>query len=87
MHQGGASSPAIGRTMGIPARTVRVIIARYRANPDSVRDRPRSGRPRVTRDRDDRVLTRDGRRNRFQTSETLRYREGPWRLHAILITE
>lgn len=76
MHQAGLNAPAIGRALDIPARTVRGIIARYRENPDSVRDRPRSGRPRITTDRQDRRLTTDARRNRFQSLEVLRYR---WR--------
>ena len=65
---------AIGRTLDIPARTVRGIIARFRANPEDVKDRPRSGRPRITTPRQDRSLTRDARRHRFQNARVLRYR-------------
>lgn len=76
MMQTGLRAAAIGRAMGIPPRTVRDIISRYRDNPDSVSDKPRSGRPRISTARQDRALAHDARRNRYQNTGVLRYR---WR--------
>ena len=79
MSQAGMNAAAVGRTLDMPPRTVRGILARYRANPEGVKDRPRSRRPRITTCQEDRCLTRDARRHRFQNSRVLGYR---WeRLH------
>ena len=74
MTMAGMCATAVGRALQIPARTVRGIIARYRDDPNSVCDRKRTGRPRITSARQDRILALDARRNRFQTCNTLRYR-------------
>lgn len=77
MSEAGFTAAAIGRALEIPARTVRGILARYRQRQDDVKDLPRSGRPRISSGREDRRLTGDARRHRFQTARTLRHR---WRV-------
>ena len=74
MSEAGMNAVAIGRTLDMPPGTVRGILARYRANPEGIKDHTRSGRPRITTRREDRCLTRDVRRHRFQNVRVLRYR-------------
>jgi transposase len=77
MSDAGMSGAAIGRALGVPARTVQAFLARHRQNPATVKDRPRSGRPRISTARQDRALARDARHHRFVPSPILRHR---WRV-------
>ena len=56
---------------GIPISTVKDVWRRYRED-GSVKDRPRSGRPRKSSQRQDRSLLRMARRNRMLSSARLR---------------
>jgi transposase len=71
MHATGMSFKAIGRQMGYHY-TVVSRLARKHTQTNNVKDLPRSGRPRVTSDRDDRALQRLVRRMPFATSPILK---------------
>jgi hypothetical protein len=71
MHTTGMSFKAIGRQMGYHY-TVVSRLERKHTQTNNVKDLPRSGRPRVTFDRDDRALQRLVRRMPFATSPVLK---------------
>ena len=65
------SFKAIGRQMGYHYTVVRRLVGKH-TQTNNVKDLPRSGRPRVTSDRDDRALQRLVRRMPFTTSPVLK---------------
>jgi hypothetical protein len=71
MHTTGMSFKAIGRQMGYHY-TVDSRLVRKHTQTNNVKDLLRSGRPRVTSDRDDRALQRLVRRIPFATSSVLK---------------
>ena len=71
MHKTGMSFTAIGCQMGYH-HTVVSRLVRKRTQTNNVKDLPRSGRPRVTSDRDDMTLQRLVRRMPFATSPVLK---------------
>jgi transposase len=71
MHSTGMSLKAIGRQMGYHYTVVSRLVRKY-TQTNNVKDLPRSGRPRVTSDRDDRALQRLVRRMPFATSHVLK---------------
>ena len=64
MIQAGASYVDVSRTFNCSRNTIHELVKRYRLTGD-VRDRPRSGRPRATSQRDDQYITLTHLRNRF----------------------
>ena len=70
MHSTGMSCKAIGRQMGYHYIVVSRLVRKH-IQTNNVKDLPRSGRPRVTSDRDDRALQRLVRRMPFATSPVL----------------
>ena len=72
MSQAGLKSTEIGTSLEIPARIVRDILAGFRDNPNSVLNRARSGRPRLSAARQNRMVMLNARRNRFQWYSVLR---------------
>jgi IS30 family transposase len=71
MHTTGKSFKAIGRQMGYHYTVVNRLVRKH-TQTNNVKDLPRSGRPRVTYDRDDRALQRLVRRMPFATSPVLK---------------
>jgi IS30 family transposase len=71
MHTPGMSFKAIGRQMGYHYSVVSRLVRKH-TQVNNVKDLPRSGRPRVTSDRDYRVLQRLVRRMPFATSFLLK---------------
>ena len=71
MHTAGMSFKAIGRKMGYHYTVVSRLVIKY-TQANNVKDLARSGRPRVTSDRDDRALQRLVRRMPFATSHVLK---------------
>jgi transposase len=71
MHTTGMSFKAIGRQMGYHYAVVSRLVRKH-TQPNNMKDLPRSGRPRVTSDRDDRALQRLLRRMPFATSLVLK---------------
>jgi transposase len=71
MHTTGMPYKAIGRQMGYHY-TVAIRLVRKHTQTNNVKDLPRSGRPRVISDRDDRELQRLVRRMPFATSPVLK---------------
>jgi transposase len=71
MHATGMSFKAIGRQMGCHYAVV-IWLVRKHTQTNNVKDLPRSGRPRVTSDRDHRALQRLVRRMPFVTSPVLK---------------
>ena len=71
MHTTGMSFKTIGRQMGYHYTVVSRLVRKY-TQTNNVKDLPRSGRPRVTSDRDDRTLQRLVRRMPFATSPVLK---------------
>ena len=71
MHTTGMPFKAIGRQMGYHY-TVGSRLVRKHTQINHVKDLPRSGRPRVTSDRDERALQRLVRRMPFATSSILK---------------
>ena len=71
MHTTGMSFKAIGRPMGYHYTVVSRLVRKH-TQTNNVKDLPRSGRPRVTYDRDDRALQRLVRRMPFATSPVLK---------------
>ena len=65
------SFKAIGRQMGYHYTVVSGLVRKH-TQINNVKDLPRSGRPRVTSDRDDRALQRLVRRMPFATSPVLK---------------
>ena len=72
MHTTGMSFKAIGRQMGYHYTVVSRLVRKH-TQTNNVKDLPRSGRPRVTSDRDDRALQRLVRRMPFATSPVLKH--------------
>ena len=66
MHTTEMSFKAIGRQMCYPYTVVSRLVRKH-TQTNNVKDLPRSGRPRVTSDRDDRALQRLVRRMSFAT--------------------
>ena len=71
MHTTGMSFKAIGRQMGYHYTVVSRLVRKH-TQTNNVKDLSRSGRPRVTSDRDDRALQRLVRRMPFATSPVLK---------------
>jgi transposase len=71
MHTTGMSFKAIGRQMGYHYTVISRLVRKH-TQTNNVKDLPRSGRPRVTSDRDDRALQRLVRRMPFATSPVLK---------------
>ena len=71
MHTTGVSFKAIGRQMGYYYSVVSRLVRKH-TQTNNVKNLPRSGRPRVTFDRDDRALQRLVRRMPFATSPVLK---------------
>ena len=71
MHATGMSFNAIGRHMGYYYTVVSRLMRKH-TQANNVKDLPRSGRPRVTSDRDDRAMQRLVRRMPFATSPVLK---------------
>jgi hypothetical protein len=71
MHTTGMSFKAIGRQMGYHYTVVGRLVRKH-TQTNNVKDLPRSGRPQVTSDRDDRALQRLVRRMPFATSPVLK---------------
>jgi IS30 family transposase len=72
MHTTGMSFKAIGRQMGYHYTVIVSRLARKHTQTNNVKDLPRSGRSRVTSDRDDRALQRLVRRISIATSPALK---------------
>lgn len=70
MLNGGSSVNHVARHFQVHERTIYRLQSRYRQT-NSVKDRPRSGRPKKTTQREDRYLVTSSRRNRFLTSTAL----------------
>jgi hypothetical protein len=71
MHTTWMSFKAIGRQMGYHYTVVSRLVRKH-TQTNNVKDLSRSGRPRVTSDRDDRALQRLARRIPFATSPVLK---------------
>ena len=71
MHTTGRSFKAIGRQMGYHYTVISRLV-RKQPQTNNVKDLPRSDRPRVTSDRDDRALQRLVKRMPFATSPVLK---------------
>ena len=71
MHTAGMCFKAIGRQMGYHYPVVSRLVRKH-TETSNVKDLPRSARPRVTSDRDDRALQRLARRIPFETSPVLK---------------
>jgi transposase len=71
MHTTGMSFKAIRRQMGYHYTVVSRLVRKH-TQTNNVKDLPRSGRPRITSDRDDRALQRLVRRMPFSTSPVLK---------------
>ena len=71
MHTTGMSFKAIGRQMDYHYTVVSRLVRKH-TQTNNVKDLPRSSRPRVTSDRDDRALQRLVRRMPFATSPVLK---------------
>ena len=71
IHTTGMSFKAIGHQMGYHYTVVSRLVRKY-TQTNNVKDLPRSSRPRVTSDRDDRALQRLNRRMPFATSLVLK---------------
>ena len=71
MHTTGMSFKAIGRQMEYHYTVVSRLVRKH-IQTNNVKDLPRSGRPRLTSDRDDRALQRLVRRIPFATSSVLK---------------
>jgi transposase len=82
MHTTGMSFKAIGRQMSYHYTVVSRLV-RNHTQTNNVKDLPRSGRPRVTSDRDDRALQRLVRWIPFTTSPVLKQH---WRPNSRLST-
>jgi transposase len=67
MHTAGMSFKAVGRQMGYHYYVVSRLVRKH-TQTNNVKDLPRSGRPRVTSDRDDKALQHLVRRMPFATS-------------------
>ena len=77
MHTTGMFFKAIGRQMGYHYAIVSRLVRKH-TQTNNVKDLPRSGRPRVTSDREDRALQRLVRRMPFATSPVLKQQWLPY---------
>ncbi len=82
MHSAGMSYKAIGRQLGIHYTVVSRLVRKHQETHD-VKDRPRSGRPPVTSQRENRTLQRLVRRDPFASSPVLKRR---WNLRRPVST-
>ena len=71
MHSKGMSFKAIGRQMGYHYSVASRLVRKH-TQTNNVKDLPRSSRPRLTSDSDDRALQRLVRRMPFATSSVLK---------------
>ena len=71
MRDGGMKQADIARVLNVSQSVVSRLLKKHRET-GSVKERKRSGRPRATTPRQDRLLFRMSRQNRFYSSETLR---------------
>ena len=71
MHTTGMSFKAIGSQIGYHYSVVSGLVRKH-TQTNNVKDLPRSGRPRITSDRDDKALQRLVRRMPFATSPILK---------------
>ena len=71
MRDGGMKQADIARVLNVSQSVVSRLLKKHRET-GSVKDRKRSGRPKATTPRQDRLLFRMSRQNRFYSSETLR---------------
>lgn len=78
MHSTGMSYKAIGRQIGYHYTVISRLVRKHAATQE-VRDRPRTGRPTVTTDRENRSLGRLVRRNPFANSTYLKQQWLPGR--------
>mgnify|MGYP003471160912 CR=1 FL=1 len=69
--QAGQSFTVIAARFGITKSEVSRLVAKYRET-GNVKDVPRSGRPKVTTERQDRLIIQHSRRNRFKTARQIR---------------
>ena len=67
----GQSFSAIAHRYAITKGEVSRLVAKHRQT-GSVKDHPRSGRPRVATDREDRMIAHHARQNRFKTARQIR---------------
>ena len=67
LHLSGLSNREIGRRLKCDEKTVRKTVKKHQ-NTGSVRDAPKSGRPRVTSYREDNAIKIRSLRNRFETA-------------------
>ena len=67
LHLSGLSNREIGRRLKCDEKTVRTTVKKHQ-NTGSVRDAPKSGRPRVTSYREDNAIKIRSLRNRFETA-------------------
>lgn len=65
--QGGHSAARVAQDFGVHVRTIQRLMVRY-AQTNDVKDRPRSGRPRVTTPRQDNFIRTTALRNRFKNA-------------------
>lgn len=71
MHSAGMSHKAIGRQLGYHYSVISRLVRKHDES-NAVKDRPRSGRPRATSQREDRALIRLVRRQPFASSPSLK---------------
>jgi hypothetical protein len=76
MHTTGMSFKANGRQMGYHYTVVSLLVRKH-TQTTNVKDWPRSGKPRITSDRDDRALQRLVRRMPFATSPVFKQHRLP----------
>ena len=67
----GQSFSAIAHRYAMTKGEVRRLVAKHRQT-GSVKDHPRSGRPRVITDREDRMIAHHARQNRFKMARQIR---------------
>ena len=65
--EAGEPPSTVARVFGVHVTTINRLVMRFMMTNSSA-DRPRSGRPRVTNAREDRLIARNHRRNRLQTA-------------------
>ena len=69
--QAGQSFTVIAARFGITKSEVSRLVTKYRET-GNVKDVPRSGHPKVTTERQDRLIIQHSRRNRFKTARQIR---------------
>ncbi|KAF0709174.1 hypothetical protein AaE_012951 [Aphanomyces astaci] len=68
-HQDGKGYKTIGSLLRLPKGTVQTIVRKFKNGVSA--PKPRSGRPRVTTESEDRLITREIKKNRRLSAETL----------------